>query len=91
MIKKKALEAIKSREKDLKKDKWFDCRKSYTVAVAREEDCVVLADSYTLGGNEQQYLIFFVRLGDELVEVAQFKEWRSVTVDMDSLYKQKNP
>jgi hypothetical protein len=88
MIKKKTEAVIKSREAEKKKADWYDQRKSYTVYMAKDDFTPVIADSYTLGGfPEQEYLIFFVKLGDELVEVARFKEWLSVNLDIDCLYK----
>lgn len=92
MIKKKSEAVIKTREEDRKRDEWFDKRKIYRVMVGKDEIEPVMADSYIIGGNlDQQFLIFFVRLGDELVETARFREWISVSIDMDCLYKHKNP
>ncbi len=94
MVKKRTELVIKTREEEKRRADWFDIRKTYKVIMADDNWQDIIADGYLIGEykfHESQNLVFFVRVGEELVETARFKEWVAVTVDMDCIYKQKNP
>lgn len=87
MVKKRTEMTIKQIEEDQKKASWFNKRKKFFVKCSHEEPTEILADGFVIG----EYLVFVVNLGDEMVEVARFKDWKSVILDLDSLYKEKTP
>jgi len=94
VVKKRTEIVIKAREEEKRKNDWFDQRKTYKVIMGIDDYQDIIADGYLINEgkfHEPQNLIFFTRIGDELIETARFKEWIAVTVDMDCIYKQKNP
>lgn len=91
-MKKKTEMVIREREKERRRAQWYKKMNSYLVHLDRGRSECVLAEGYTLG-ESTSHLVFFLKIGDELVEVARFREWISVMTNLDSLYskQEKNP
>lgn len=54
---------------------------TYTVTTPDGKSYFLDAHGYIVGDHkpqEFQFLVFFIRMGDELIEIARFKDWSSV-------------
>lgn len=93
-MKKKTELMIESMDRAKKRDEWLKKMNTYTISLPGDKKEIVVADGYLVGEykwHEPQPLVFFIRCGDELVEIARFREWESITRDVLSFYKEKSP
>jgi len=93
-VKKETEQVKKDMEQANKKNEWLRKMNTYNVTLPNGASEVVVADGYIVGEykwHEPQSLVFFIRMGDELVETARFKDWLSVSRDILSFYQEKSP
>jgi hypothetical protein len=91
-MKKKTMQVISDREIEKNRSDWEETLNEYTVSIDADNCYTVMAHGYLIGENrwnDAHFLIFFLRIGDELVEVSRFKVWSSVIRHEDSLYREK--
>jgi hypothetical protein len=90
MVKQKTQAVIDQRKKDQKKTDWLEERKKYFIRRAAGDVESVLADYYEIEDrslNGEADLFFLAAIGDEMVEVARFKDWVAVSLDLNSINK----
>lgn len=94
MVSKAAETVQKQREEERKRALWMSKRKTYWVRQSIDLQEEISADGFLISeptATGHQYLIFIINCGDEVVEVGRFKEWTSVTLDIDCVFKENNP